>query len=227
MISEYLERLAGELDFDPPLSRRVRREVEDHLREAVAADPMGGGPEAERRAVLNFGDARAIAAQFAVGSLARRARRVGVAAVLMTAAVFVAMKARLAWYGLMEYQVLNQVGTLGETVRSIDRYAFWLSVLASVAAWVYIENCRIPAAFIPEYCARLRRFFGLCLVATGALITSVLSDGVLTSLRLATTEWSGDFLIPVLSMAIEVACVGAMVSHFRGAWRRAAFTPFY
>src|SRR5262249_58129565 len=48
VISEYLDRLARELEFDPPLSRRVRREVEEHLREAAAADP---GPDAEDRAI--------------------------------------------------------------------------------------------------------------------------------------------------------------------------------
>ena len=74
MISDYVERLARELAFDPSLAQRLRREVEDHLREAAAADPAGGGPEAERRAIANFGDPRAIAAQFAVVSLGKQAR---------------------------------------------------------------------------------------------------------------------------------------------------------
>ena len=30
-IAEYLDRLTRELRFDPQLSRRVRREIEDHL----------------------------------------------------------------------------------------------------------------------------------------------------------------------------------------------------
>jgi dsRNA-specific ribonuclease len=46
VISDYLESLVGALSFDRSLSRRVRQEVEDHLREAVAADPMGDGLEA-------------------------------------------------------------------------------------------------------------------------------------------------------------------------------------
>jgi len=56
VISAYLERLGAALSFDPLLARCVRAEVEDHLREAVAADPMGDGLAAERRAIANFGD---------------------------------------------------------------------------------------------------------------------------------------------------------------------------
>ena len=67
MISDYLDSLVGALSFDRPLSGRVRQEVEDHLREAVAADP-----EAERRAIANFGDPRVIAAEFAMVSLVCR-----------------------------------------------------------------------------------------------------------------------------------------------------------
>jgi len=223
LISEYVERLAGELDFDPSLSRRMRREVEDHLREAVAAGPVGG-PEAERRAIENFGDARAIAAQFAIGSLAKRARRVGVAAVLMVAAVFIAMKARLVWYGVMECPAVPRMEALGEIVALIDRYSLWSSFFVGIASWLYIDRLRVPAVFTAEYRVRLQRFVFLCSVATAALIASVISDGVLTSFRLAGTGWSVEFLIPVLSMVIEIACAGMLVSHIRGMAQRTAAT---
>ncbi len=55
VISAYADVLAGMLGFDRSLSRRIRQEVEDHLREAVAADRAGDSLEAERRAVANFG----------------------------------------------------------------------------------------------------------------------------------------------------------------------------
>jgi hypothetical protein len=41
VICDNLESLAGALSFDRSLSRCVRQEVEDHLWEAVAADPIG------------------------------------------------------------------------------------------------------------------------------------------------------------------------------------------
>ena len=72
LISEYVELLTRELSFDRSLSRGVRQEVEDHLREAVAADPSGQGPDAERRAIANFGDPRVIVSEFATLSLAKQ-----------------------------------------------------------------------------------------------------------------------------------------------------------
>lgn len=190
--------------------------------EAVAANPAADRREAARRAVADFGDPRVIATQFAVLSLAKQARRVGVAAVLMVAAVFVAMKARLTWYGVMGSPTVDPMRALGEIVISIDRGAFWLSFLAGIACWRYVERLRIPAAFTAEYRVRLRRFAFLSSAATAALIASVISDGVLTSLRLSGTGWSAESLLPVFSMAVEVACAGALVSHIRGMMRRAA-----
>jgi hypothetical protein len=220
VIAEYVDRLAAELRYDPPLSRRVRREVEDHLRAAAAADPAGG-PEAERRAVAGFGDPRAIAAQFAAGSLAKRARRVGAAAVLLIAAVFVAMKARLVWYGVMQCPVAEEFQALGAAVASVDRYAFWLAGAVGVAGWTYIDRVAIPAAMTREYRARLGRFFVLG-SAAAALIVSVASDAILTSLRIVGTPWSAASWLPVFSVAVELACAGVLVSHLRGIARRAA-----
>jgi len=105
MIQAYLEELAGTLRFDRALSRCVVREVEDHLREAVAADPAPDRLAAERRAIMNFGEPQLFAAQFAVVSLARRTRRLGIAVVLAIGAVLVAMRARVAWYAALQWSM--------------------------------------------------------------------------------------------------------------------------
>lgn len=222
MIQEYAEKLSRELAFDASLSRRVRQEVEDHLRAAVEHDPGQDRLEAERRAVANFGDPRAIAAQFAVVSLAALARRVGHAAVLLIGAVFIAMKARVAWYGVMQFPLVEDMKALSEIVLSIDRYAFWLAVLAGAAGWAYIGSRRAPGSYTREYQAQLRRFSLLCSAAAAALIVCVAADGLLTSLRLIGTPWSVAFLVPLLSLAIEIACAGALVSYLRAISRRAA-----
>ena len=221
MIAEYVERLGRELDFDPSLSRRVRREVEDHLWEAVAADPAGGGLEAERRAVARFGDPRVIANQFAVVSLGKRSRRVGLITLLVIATVLIAMKARLAWYAVTA-RPPDRMGVLGDVVLAIDRHAFWLAVLVGTAGWIYIASRRRPSAMTAEYRTQLRRFALLGLVATGGVIASVIGDGVLTSLRLMGAGWSLDLLIPLVSMAIEVGCAAGLVVAIRGLTRRAA-----
>jgi hypothetical protein len=224
LISAYLEALASALSFDRSLSQCVRREVEDHLREAVAADPEGDGPEAERRAVAKFGDPRLIAAQFAAVSLARQTRNVGAAVILVIAGVFVAMKARLAWYAVAQCVLRDEMRAVSELVVSVDRYAFWLSIAVGITCWAYISSRRTPATFHSSYRRELHRFFLLCVIATGALITSVASDGVLTALRLFEAESPFEFLIPIFSMAIEVAGAAVLVAHIRTVTRRTAST---
>ncbi|HXO73246.1 MAG TPA: hypothetical protein VN838_30185 [Bradyrhizobium sp.] len=224
MIPDYLDLLTHELDFDRSLSRRVRQEVEDHLWEAVAADSTGNILQAQQRAIARFGDARAIAAQFAVVSLAKYTKRAGVAAVLVIAAVFMAMKARIAWYAAMQWAISDDMRAVSGLVLQIDRYSFWLAVLVGLGGWVYIRSRGIPAAFHPEYRRQLRRFFLLCTTTAAALVVSVISDGMLTALQLPGRELSAEFLVPIGSMAVEIACVGILVFHLRGIALRVAST---
>jgi len=222
VISDYVELLAAKLSFDRSLSRRVRQEVEDHLREAVAVDPAGSALEAERRAIAKFGDPLDIAAQFATLSLARQTRRAGVAFILVILGIFAAMRTRIAWYALRQWALSDDMRAVGGVVASIDAYAFWLSLVVGVAGWAYISICRTPATFQPSYHKQLHRFFVLSTVAMGGLIASVISDGVLTSLRLFGTQVSSDFFIPVFSMAIEIAGASVLVFRIRRIRHRVA-----
>jgi hypothetical protein len=224
VISEYLQSLAAALSFDRSLSRRVRQEVEDHLRGAVAADPRGNALEAEQRAIANFGDPHVIAAQFAMVSLAKRIRGVGIAVILVIAGVFITMKTRLAWYAVMECAISDDIRAVSGIVGLIDRYAFWLSVVIGIGGWAYICGRRIPAEFHDGYRKQLRRFRWLCTAATGALIVSVISDALLTPLRLPGAELSAKSLLPIFSIAIEVACAGVLVLQIRDITQRATFT---
>jgi hypothetical protein len=224
MIQDYLELLARELDFDPSLSRCVRQEVEDHLWEAVASDPAGNKFEAQQRAIANFGDPQVIAVQFAVISLARHSRRAGFAAILVIAGVFIAMKARVAWYAATQWAIDDDMRVVSGLVGLIDRYAFWLSIIIGIGSWVYIRSREIPVVFYPAYHRQLRRFFLLCGAAAAALVVSVTSDAVLTALKLRGTELSAISLIPILSMVIEIVCVGILVFHMRGIALRTAST---
>jgi hypothetical protein len=224
VIAEYLESLAAALSFDRSLSTRVRQEVEDHLRGAVTADPTRNGLEAEQDAIANFGDPQLIAAQFAMVSLAKRTREVGIAVILVIAGVFITMKARVAWYAVMQCAISDDIRALSGIVALIDRYAFWLSVVIGIGGWAYICGRRIPAAFHAGYRKELRRFLRLCTAATGALIVSVISDALLTALRLPGAELSAESLLPIFSIAIEVACAGVLVFQIRSIAQRAAST---
>lgn len=226
MIPEYAASLAEKLGFDRPLARCVRQEVEDHLWEAVAADPAGDPLEAQRRAIARFGDPQLIAAQLAAASVAQRMRKIGVTVILVIAGIFVAMKTRAAWYELTHWALCEDAQALSETVGMIDRSAFWLAVAGGIAGWACINRRGVPAAFHPAVHPsgreQARRFFLLCSIATGGLIAAVISDGVLTALRLSGWEWSADFVIPLLTMAIEIACAALLVFHVREVARRMA-----
>lgn len=223
MIADYLEQLSDTLSFDRALSRCVVHEVEDHLREAAAADPASDRLEAERRAVENFGDARVLAAEFAAVSLARSTRKVGVAVVLAIAAVLLAMKVRIAWYAALQWTMSEDAREFGAFVVSIDRFAFWLAAALGTGALIAIARHRVPAAFHPRYRKHLRGAFLLCGCAAGALVVSVISDGVLTALQVGTDLCAGA-AVPLLSMAVEVACAGVVIVLILNTMRRASFT---
>jgi hypothetical protein len=227
MISEYAGSLAGKLSFDRSLSRRVRQEIEDHLWEAVAADPASNPLEAQRRAIAKFGDPHVIAGQIAVVSLAKQTRKIGVTVILVIAGIFLAMKTRVAWYDLTQWPLCEDTRALSEMVGLIDRSAFWLAVVGGIAGWVYISSHRAPTAFHPSYREQLHRYFVLCSMATAGIIASVISDGVLTALRLSGWELSVDFLIPLFSMAIEIVCAAVLVFHIGRITRRMASTAAF
>jgi HAAS domain-containing protein len=220
MISEYLESLSDALSYDPWLSRCVRREVEDHLREAVAADSSGDGLEAQRRAIADFGDPHVIAAQFAVVSLSRQTRSAGTGVIVAIGAVFVAMKARVAWLAAMPWTMSDDLRAASGIALSIDRYAFWFALIAGIAGWIYIDRRRVPVAVDPACRKQLHRCFLVCMAATLALGVSVACDGVLTAFRLIGTGLSVDYLIAIVSMAFELGCAGALVLILRSARQR-------
>jgi hypothetical protein len=215
VISDYLESLANALRFDRSLSRGVRQEVEDHLREAVAADPRGDRLEAERRAIANFGDPHTIAAQFALVSLTKQTRRLGAAIILVIVGVLAAMKARVAWYTVLQWTISDDMKAVGGIVGLIDRYAFLFSVVIGIGGWAYISSRRISPVLDAGCRKQLGRSFILCVAATTSLTLSVISDGVLTALKLRGTQFCADSLIPVSSMAIEVICIAVLAFQMR------------
>jgi hypothetical protein len=113
---------------------------------------------------------------------------------------------------------------VSEIVGLIDRYVFWLSVIVGITGWTYICCHSTQAAFHPSYRKHIHRFILLCSIATGGLVASVISDGVLTALRLFQTKLSFDSLIPIFSMAIEIVCPGVLIVHIRSITRRMAST---
>jgi len=217
MIADYLDKLSTALSFDRSLSRSVREEVEDHLREAVAADRGANRREAEARAIARFGDPLLIAAQFVVVSLAHRTRRVGAEVMVAIAGIFIMMKVRLAWYALIEWPLSDDTRALASAVGRIDAYAFWASLIIGLGGFAYISA--FPAAPHSQYRTQVRWFCLICTAATAALAISIASDGVLTLLRMVGTDFSAAALIPIASMAVEIAFAVALALQIRAILR--------
>lgn len=126
VIDDYVATLRRELDFDPALAARLTSEVEDHLRDAAEADPAWPSPEAERRAVQRFGLGREIAAQFAVDSVDRQARRTWIMLAVTVVVTFIAMRLRVIWL---------DDGAVAALAPLVDRYAFIAALTVGVIAW--------------------------------------------------------------------------------------------
>jgi hypothetical protein len=219
-IADYLDALAGELAFDPALSYRVRKEAEDHLREAAAHAPDGA--DGERGAVANFGEPRALAREYAACALLARTRRVGVIMVLALAGVFIAMTGRIAWYGFTQWALSDDLKAINAIAVPLDRYAFMFALATAIVACGYIASRRAPREFHRAYGRELNRCALLCAAAAAALLLSVVIETVLTVFRLLVAEWSARAVIPLLSMAAEITFAGVLVGQIRAALRRAS-----
>ena len=106
-IAEYLDILEHELKFDVQISRRVRKEIEDHLWEAAAHEPAGDPIANQRRAIERLGSPRRIASQYVALSLLRRTQRVGTILILVSAAVFVTMKVEPGASPTYDYEYMH------------------------------------------------------------------------------------------------------------------------
>jgi hypothetical protein len=223
--SEYLDSLQAALSFDRSLARRVRKEFEDHLREAVAADRSEDRCEAERNAVASCGDPRAIAGELAATSLAKQTKRLAVVIVLVLLGVLLSMKGHIAWYVAMQWAINDEMRPLATAIGTLDRYAFWIATFVGAAAWAFGTRYRRPSDyFYVKYTRYFRRFCLVACTTAAALSVSVLSDAALATIRLASTNPSIAFVIPILSIALELVGAGTLIVLIRSLARRAAST---
>ncbi|MGZ6254299.1 MAG: hypothetical protein ACXWM1_14670, partial [Candidatus Binataceae bacterium] len=124
---------------------------------------------------------------------------------------------------VLQWTMSEDARELGAIVVSIDRVAFWLAAALGTGALIAIARHRVPTAFHPRYRKPFRGAFLLCGCATGALAVSVISDGVLTALQVGTDLCAGA-AVPLLSMALEVACAGGVIVLILNTMRRASVT---
>src|SRR5262249_28413636 len=168
--------------------------------------------EAQARAVRSFGEAREIAGQYAALSLLRQARRSGAIIVLASGALYLAMKVRIAWYGLMQWGLSDALQPVAKVVLAIDRAAYILAFLLGAVGWAYISSRRVSPRFDTPCRSQLKWSLRLAMAAALPMLISVIADATVTALRLLGERPPvAVFLVPLLSIAIEVAFAVVLV----------------
>jgi hypothetical protein len=208
-VAEYLETLEHELRFDAQISRRVRKEIEDHLWEATAHEPASDPVESQRRAIARLGSPRQISSQYVALSLLRQTQRAGTVLILVTAAVFVTMKGRGLWYEALEWKLSNELLATSRFWLPIARYAFIGALVIGVFTWAYVSR-RTTVALHSAY-RRFRWGLLLSVAAASLLLCTVLMDAGLTGLRLWASGLSPPAAVPILAMAAELAATWGLV----------------
>jgi hypothetical protein len=219
-IAEYGAALARELAFDGPLARRVRQEVEDHLWEASVTEGGEDPVAAQRRVVARFGDCRVIAAQYVASSLYRQTKNVGAVAVFVIAGIYLVMKGRLAWYGLMHWGIGDQLRAALEIAMPVIRYNFMAALALGIIACAYSASHKTPLRLDPVHRRQLRVSLLLSAAATAAIGLSVVFDIAVTMLRLAEATWSVQTLVPLGLAAAETMLALGLAVQLLGTVRR-------
>ena len=213
-VDAVLADLAGK---SPRLVAGEHRPFPAELRAALLELNAPGGDEIDRAARL----ANELARQYAASSLLAQTRDVGTIMILALGGIYVAMKGRIAWYALTQWELHEDLKTMNAIGILLDRYAFMLALGLAIIAWGYIGSRRAPAEFHQAYGKELRRCVFLCAAAAGALLISVITETVLTGLRLSAAQLSASALVPTLSLATELALAGVLLRRIRTAFRRA------
>src|SRR5260370_10387712 len=132
------------------------------------------------------------------------------------------MKGRVAWYAAAQWTTNIDLRSIVAIVGSVDRYTFWFSVIAGIGCWLYIGTRRFPHAFDSMFRNLLDRFLLVSTAMITALMTSVVSDGILTAIQLSRTDFSAGSLVLILSIAPATFSPGLLALNLRRTTPRAA-----
>lgn len=221
-VANYLDDLARDMAFDPALSRRVRLEVEDHLREAAMAEFAESTTDAENRAIIKFGAPEKLVSQYRAASLHKRMKRTGLLVLCAILVAFGSMESRAVWYRLTGWDVDAHLKSIGETILPIDRWAFAFAIALGIVGSLYVISRPISVTYGPSSRARTRCGQFLIAAAIGATTIAVACEAILTACRLAEAHWPTRSVLPVISIILEIAIVLAAVAYIRNIVRRAS-----
>jgi hypothetical protein len=221
-VADYLDNVARDLAFDPALSRRVRQEIEDHLREAAMAEAAESPIDAENRAIMKFGAPQEIAGQYRALSLHMRMKKTGLLVLCATLAAFGAMESRAVWYGLTRWDIGTHLKTVGQTIIPIDRCAFALAIAFGVVGSIYVTSRPIPLGGGQPSRSHIRWGQFLLAAAAGATAVAVTCEIIVTTWRLVEAHWTTNSLLPLTSIISEIGIVSGALLYIRNTIRRAS-----
>jgi hypothetical protein len=212
-IADFGSAVARELSFDPRLARRLRAEVEDHLHQAAAdrADPNGDNGLAE--VMCAFGNPKAFAQQFLATALLSLARRAAAVTALAVVGTFGAMEIRAVWYGWVNWPASDHVRAANAIGHPVDRFAFALAAAFALSALAYVITRRAPARFYPTFGWEIGFCIKLNVAVALALMSAMVTELVLTGVRLFEAELDARALVPFVSLMLEIAVAGGSMSY--------------
>ena len=219
-IADFGRAVARELSFDPRLARRLRAEVEDHLHEAVAdrADLRGENELAE--VMCAFGDPQAFARQFLVTALLSLARRAAAVMALAVIGMFGVMEARAVWYGWVNWPVSDHLRAANAIGHPLDRFAFVLAAAFALSALAYVITRRAPSRFHATFGWEIGFCIKLNAAVALALLSAMVTELVLTGVRLFEAELDANALVPFVSLMLELAVAGGCMAYILIVMRR-------
>jgi hypothetical protein len=217
-IADFGDAVARELSFDPPLARRLRVEVEDHLHEAFA--DRTSSETALPDGVHAFGDPRAFARQFLAMALLSLARRAAAVTALAVVGMFGAMEARAVWYGWVNWPVSERLAAANTVGHPVDRFAFALAAAFALSGLVYVVTRRAPAPFRAPFGREIESCVKLNAAVAFALISAMATELVLTGIRLFEAGLDARTLVPLASLLLELAVAGGCVGYILIVMRR-------
>ena len=171
---------------------------------------------------MNFGEARELARAYLAASLLAQVRRASNVMIFAATAIYLAMKARVAWYEWISWKPSSGFTDVSAIALQIDRYATMLAIMAALIACAYITTRHAPARVNPSYRKQLNRCIVLCSASAGALSVCVATEVVLTGVRLSGMQWCATAAFPVLSLVVEIAAVFGFVFSIHATIRRKA-----
>jgi hypothetical protein len=114
---------------------------------------------------------------------------------------------------------LQDYGRIG---LAINRCIFTLALLLGVVGWIYIGSGPVSARFHAAYRAQLRHGLAIVIATACPLIASIVTDTVMTGLRLSSVPYGALALFPLLSIAAEVTlAILLLVTEIHKTGRRA------